>query len=399
LQNERDDSIEVLGRGTDGGGNADAAALSSLSIPFVSMRQGVTEVDSFARPRACDRNSSTYGQVRRGTSSDALTRVFGNALSDPEARTMTASLFRSFTIIALTTALAATTLLRPAQAQGQTTQSAIVMIQNYSFMPATLTVPIGTTVTWTNMDGVVHTTTSDSGAWNSGPLNPGASFQHMFATPGTFTYHCMIHPFMHGTIVVQGAGTHPTTSTSRMLTITPNPVPVGSTAMVQGAGFTSNSQAFVFWRRPDGTTRGISTMTGPSGTFSFRLAFAPLHGIGTELVAAFDAATRTWTPVSSVSVVARGTGSGMLAASVNPVRIGGTTTIVGQGFSPGSIAVVQWHRPDGTLNTVRIRTTTAGAFAFTLLADPNHGCGARAFTALDTTTLLAAGPFSLGETC
>jgi len=209
----------------------------------------------------------------------------------------------------------------------------------------------------------------------------------------------MIHPFMHGTIVVQGAGTHPTTSTSRMLTITPNPVLVGSTAMVQGAGFTSNSQAFVFWRRPDGTTRGISTMTGPSGTFSFTLGFAPRHGIGTELVAAFDAATRTWTSVSIVTVVARGTGSGMLAASVNPVRIGGTTTIVGQGFSPGSIVVVQWHRPDGTMNTVRALANAAGAFTFALLADPTRGCGVRAFTALDTTTLLAASPFSLGETC
>jgi hypothetical protein len=72
---------------------------------------------------------------------------------------------------------------------------------------------------------------------------------------------------------------------------------------------------------------------------------------------------------------------------------------VGQGFSPGSIVVVQWHRPDGTMNTVRALANAAGAFTFALLADPTRGCGVRAFTVLDTTTLLAASPFSLGETC
>jgi plastocyanin len=312
---------------------------------------------------------------------------------------MIASLSRSFIVIALASAIAASAVLQPAQVHAQTTQSATVMIQIYSFIPATLTVPIGTTVTWTNMDGVAHTTTSDAGLWNSGSLNPGASFQRTFASAGTFTYHCMIHLFMHGTIVVQGNAPRPMTSTSRTLTVTPNPVLVGGTASVQVAGFTSNSSAFVFWRRPDGTTRGISTMTSQSGTFSFTLGFAPRHGIGTELVAAFDVATHTWTPVSSVTVVARGTGAARLAASINPVRIGGITTIVGQGFSPGSIAVVQWHRPDGTMNTARVLTNSSGAFAFQFLADPNHGCGVRAFTALDGTTLLTAAPFSLRETC
>ena len=264
-----------------------------------------------------------------------------------------------------------------------------------------MTVPVGTTVTWTNMDAVAHTTTSDTGAWDSGTLTPGASFQHTFTSPGTFTYHCMIHPYMHGTIVVQSAGTQPVTATGRTLTVTPNPVLVGSRATVQGAGFTSNSLTFVFWRRPDGTSRGIWTMAGPTGMFSFVLGFAPRHGIGTELVAAFDAATRMWTPFLAVSVVPRGIGPGTLFASVNPVPIGGITVIVGQGFSPRSIVVVQWRRPDGTMAAVRVLTNGAGAFAFRLFADPRHGCGIRVFTALDLTTLLAnaPGPFSLGEIC
>ena len=48
-----------------------------------------------------------------------------------------------------------------------------------------------------------HTTTSDSGLWNSGTLAPGAHFTHKFNKAGSFSYHCSIHPFMTGTIVVK----------------------------------------------------------------------------------------------------------------------------------------------------------------------------------------------------
>lgn len=71
------------------------------------------------------------------------------------------------------------------------------------FAPATLTVPVGTTVTWTNNDVTAHTTTSDNGVWDSGTLNPGASYSFTFMTKGTFGYHCTIHSFMKGTVVVQ----------------------------------------------------------------------------------------------------------------------------------------------------------------------------------------------------
>jgi plastocyanin len=71
------------------------------------------------------------------------------------------------------------------------------------FMPTPLTVAAGTTVTFGNNDGVVHTTTSDTGLWDSQSLNSGKTFERRFDTPGTYTYHCTIHPFMTGTIVVQ----------------------------------------------------------------------------------------------------------------------------------------------------------------------------------------------------
>jgi plastocyanin len=78
-----------------------------------------------------------------------------------------------------------------------------VTIKDYAFTPATLTVPAGTTVTWTNNDPVPHTATASDGSFDSGNLNPGQSFSFTFATPGSFSYVCQYHAGMKGTIVVQ----------------------------------------------------------------------------------------------------------------------------------------------------------------------------------------------------
>jgi len=71
------------------------------------------------------------------------------------------------------------------------------------FTPSTLTVPVGTTVTWGNNDVTTHTVTSDTGVFNSNNLNAGNMFQFKFDNPGQYKYHCTIHSFMNGTIVVQ----------------------------------------------------------------------------------------------------------------------------------------------------------------------------------------------------
>ena len=78
-----------------------------------------------------------------------------------------------------------------------------VSIVNFSFQSARLVVSAGTRVIWTNNDGTAHTVTSDKGIWSSSDLNPGTQFARVFAKVGTFPYHCSIHPFMHGTIVVK----------------------------------------------------------------------------------------------------------------------------------------------------------------------------------------------------
>jgi len=86
------------------------------------------------------------------------------------------------------------------------TNSGSVTIADFQFTPASMQVAQGTTVTWTNNGPANHTSTSDTGAWDSGVLAPGKSFSFKFNTPGTFTYHCTIHPNMKGTITVTAAG-------------------------------------------------------------------------------------------------------------------------------------------------------------------------------------------------
>jgi amicyanin len=81
-----------------------------------------------------------------------------------------------------------------------------VMIKNFAFSPATLTVKTGSTVTWTNQDAAPHQVASDPGtpvAFSSDSLANGASYQFTFTQPGTYTYYCTIHPNMKGTIIVQ----------------------------------------------------------------------------------------------------------------------------------------------------------------------------------------------------
>jgi plastocyanin len=77
-----------------------------------------------------------------------------------------------------------------------------VHIANFGFGPGTVMVKPGTTVTWTQQDEDQHTVTADDGSFGSSPLTTGQTFTHTFTTPGTYHYHCAIHPFMHGTVVV-----------------------------------------------------------------------------------------------------------------------------------------------------------------------------------------------------
>ncbi|MEZ5319541.1 MAG: cupredoxin domain-containing protein [Vicinamibacterales bacterium] len=71
-----------------------------------------------------------------------------------------------------------------------------------AFTPGSITVQAGTTVNWANTDQTAHTTTANGGAWDGG-VSAGGSFSRVFTTPGQFEYHCSIHPYMQGLVIVQ----------------------------------------------------------------------------------------------------------------------------------------------------------------------------------------------------
>jgi plastocyanin len=79
-----------------------------------------------------------------------------------------------------------------------------VTIQDYTYKPASITVPKGTTVTFTNRDSTPHTATSkEPGVFESGSIDTGKSGTVKLEESGTFAYYCAFHPFMKGTIVVE----------------------------------------------------------------------------------------------------------------------------------------------------------------------------------------------------
>ncbi len=114
----------------------------------------------------------------------------------------------------LNTALAALTLAalalfaagkaNSATASGNQTASKQVNIDNFSFSPETLTVPVGTPVTWINHDDIPHTVVSTEKGFKSPVLDTDEQFSYTFTAPGTYNFYCSIHPKMVGKIVVQG---------------------------------------------------------------------------------------------------------------------------------------------------------------------------------------------------
>jgi plastocyanin len=118
-------------------------------------------------------------------------------------RPITRALFLSLAAIslALLTCVGASAANSPAQ---------IVTCTGFSgcFSPNPIQIQAGSTVTWTNSTSLTHTATSDTGAWDTGNIaSGGTSASITFNQPGTFSYHCTIHPTMRGSIIVTAAAT------------------------------------------------------------------------------------------------------------------------------------------------------------------------------------------------
>jgi plastocyanin len=78
-----------------------------------------------------------------------------------------------------------------------------VEIADFEFGPEEITVPAGTTITFTNQDSAAHTATADDSSFDTEELGKGDSAEETFDEPGTYEYYCRFHVFMKGSVVVE----------------------------------------------------------------------------------------------------------------------------------------------------------------------------------------------------
>jgi plastocyanin len=115
-------------------------------------------------------------------------------------RTLAIAAATSFIVLVATGAIAQQ---QPAPQQVAATDEAEISIQNFHFMPETLTVKAGTAVTWMNHDEEPHNVVSLDRVFRSKAIDGGEKFTATFDKLGTYKYICAVHPQMHGQIVVQ----------------------------------------------------------------------------------------------------------------------------------------------------------------------------------------------------
>lgn len=142
-----------------------------------------------------------------------------------------------------------------------------VDIKDFSFHPNETYLVSGTTVTWTNNDSVTHTVTGTSGKLGSDALRQGQKFSYTFSAPGTYDYHCAIHPFMKGKIVVAPSGNpQPASSGPRTSAVNqeqPSSVEIKSFAFNPDT-ITVPAGTIVTWANNDSVSH---TVSGADGKF------------------------------------------------------------------------------------------------------------------------------------
>jgi plastocyanin len=114
------------------------------------------------------------------------------------------NLLLSSLALALPLALASVLILHPTRAKSEDKASPLeVRVDNFTFGPDTLTVPVNSTVTWVNKDDLPHVIASTDGVFKSKALDTDDKYSYTFTKAGTYPYFCSIHPKMVGKIVVQ----------------------------------------------------------------------------------------------------------------------------------------------------------------------------------------------------
>ncbi len=143
-----------------------------------------------------------------------------------------------------------------------------ISIMDNFFSPASRTVTQGDTVRWTNNGSLLHTTTSNTGIWDSGNMSNGMTFQRQFNSVGTFPYQCTIHFGMNGTIIVNAPNVPPNLVLPGPQTVNvPNSFSFPVSATDGNAGDTVNI-TFQGVNPTPGTTTPAYTGNNP-GTFTW----------------------------------------------------------------------------------------------------------------------------------
>ena len=142
-----------------------------------------------------------------------------------------------------------------ADAQATAGKSVAVDIKNYAYNPASLTVSVGDTVTWTNEDTAPHTVTVSDGPekFNSPTLQQGQTWSYTFTKAGTYSYYCAVHPDMKATVTVTGGG-----STTQPTTSAPTSSAKPTTSMSMPSSSKSSSSSSSSMSMPSSTSGGSS---------------------------------------------------------------------------------------------------------------------------------------------
>jgi len=228
-----------------------------------------------------------------------------------------------------------------------------VNIVKFSFDPQNPTIYIGDTVTWSNIDGSGHTTTSNGSIWNSGTLQNGQSFSFTFTSAGTFPYRCSIHAGMTGSITVLGTMPSPTPTSSANptlgnyantsmplssdTTVIPDAAPTLSARMIISA-----STSFKGKLEGDPVTGAVRvTNAHPAGTYGVRVTSYESGGASTtKFFSLTVSAPAECDPVSFATAVNYGVGIGPRMAAVGDFNGDGNQDLATANDNANNVSVL-----------------------------------------------------------
>lgn len=263
-----------------------------------------------------------------------------------------------------------------------------VSIVDFQFRPSTLNIQVGDTVSWTNDGPSIHTATSNRGMWDTRELRRGQSATYTFTSAGTFAYHCVVHPWMQGSITVGGAGT---TASPQTPGYTPEqgsfyppssgagtfPYPIGNPGYPLGGQVSTvsaiaspNGTVFLTWLASPGAQSYRIYLTTPSQPLNFQVAQTVSQRLGALAtnanVAGLSAGTAYLFQVRAVTatgmeVVAPASASAVPAPFVPGAFVGPTGLTVTANAS-GSVTLIWTDTPGAVAYQVLQATTVTGPF-------------------------------------